>query len=39
MTIVRTIAALTAALAFSAPAARAEVKTQWIEYSQGGARL
>jgi dienelactone hydrolase len=39
MTIVRYIAAVLSALAFSPAAVRAEIKTQWIEYTQGGARL
>jgi hypothetical protein len=39
MTIVRYIAPVLAALALSTAAVRAEIKTQWIEYTQGGARL
>jgi dienelactone hydrolase len=39
MTIVRYLAPVLAALALSTAAARAEIKTQWIDYSQGGVRL
>ena len=39
MTIMRYIAVVLGALTLSTAAARAEIRTHWIEYSQGGARL
>src|ERR1043166_8585465 len=39
MIMLRALAAIAAAVVFSAGAARAEVKTQWVDYSHGDAKL
>src|SRR5499427_8190970 len=39
MTIIRTLAPFLAAIALAAGPARAEMKHEWVEYSQGGTKL